>query len=98
MRLIRGGLAVACGGVILAGAASASTSGVSLTLVAYSTPKDAYAKIIPAFQNTAGGRGVGFTQSYGPSADQSRAVLNGLPADLVAFSLAPDLTRLIKPG
>jgi len=83
---------------VVVGAATAATSSTNLTLVAYSTPKDAYSKIIPAFQSTGAGHDVSFTQSYGPSADQSRSVLNGLPADVVAFSLASDMTRLIKPG
>ena len=39
-----------------------------------------------------------FTQSYGASGDQSRAVESGLPADYVAFSLETDMTRLVKAG
>ena len=86
------GLAVAaagCGG-------TASGSGDNLSLVAYSTPKEAYAALIPAFQKTPQGKGVTFSQSYGASGDQSRAVDNGLSADVVEFSLAPDVTRLVK--
>ena len=44
------------------------------------------------------GKGVAFSESYGASGDQSRAVEAGLPADVVAFSLAPDMTRLVKAG
>jgi sulfate/thiosulfate transport system substrate-binding protein len=79
---------------------SSSSSGGSakLSLVAYSTPKEAYADIIPAFDKTAAGKGVTFTQSYGASGDQSRAVAAGLPADVVAFSLSPDVNRLVKSG
>ena len=69
-----------------------------LTLVAYSTPKAAYDAIIPLFQATPAGQGVQFESSYGASGDQSRAVEAGLPADVVAFSLAPDITRLVKDG
>ena len=75
-----------------------STKDVKLTLVAYSTPREAYAKIIEAFQKTPAGRDVSFDQSYGASGEQSRAVEQGLPADVVAFSLAPDVTRLISKG
>jgi sulfate/thiosulfate-binding protein len=75
-----------------------STKDVKLTLVAYSTPREAYAKIIEAFQKTPAGRGVSFDQSYGASGEQSRAVEQGLPADVIAFSLAPDITRLISKG
>jgi sulfate transport system substrate-binding protein len=71
---------------------------VTLSLVAYSTPQAAYEKIIKAFQATDAGRDVRFTQSYGASGDQSRAVQNGLKADIVAFSLEPDITRLVTAG
>jgi len=82
----------------LAAAAGARSNGVSLNLVAYSTPREAYGKIIPLFQKTPAGQGVSFTQSYGASGDQSRAVLNGLKADIVALSLAPDVDQLVKAG
>jgi sulfate/thiosulfate transport system substrate-binding protein len=67
----------------------------TLSLVAYSTPKEAYEEIIPAFQKTEAGKDVKFSQSYGGSGEQSRAVLGGLPADVVAFSLAPDVDKLV---
>jgi sulfate transport system substrate-binding protein len=70
--------------------------GAKLSLVAYSTPQVVYDEAIPAFQKTSGGQGVSFTQSYGASGDQSRSVEGGLPADVVAFSLAPDMDRLVK--
>ena len=75
-----------------------SSGNKQLSLVAYSTPQSAYAKIIPAFQATPAGKGWTFTQSYGASGDQSRAVLAGLPADVVALSLAPDVTKLVSAG
>jgi len=82
--------------------APAATSGggkaktVTLSLVAYSTPQAAYEKIEAAFQKTPAGKNVKFTQSYGASGDQSRAVESGLPADYVAFSLDTDMERLVK--
>jgi sulfate/thiosulfate-binding protein len=79
-------------------AARSAKSGTQLALVAYSTPKEAYKKIIPAFQATSAGQGVSFTQSYGASGDQARAVVNGLPADVVELSLEPDITQLVKAG
>jgi sulfate/thiosulfate-binding protein len=88
-------LMLAAGIVVGAQAASAKTT---LSLVAYSTPKDAYAKIIPAFQGTSAGKDVSFNQSYGASGDQARAVGAGLSADLVALSLAPDVSTLVKKG
>jgi sulfate transport system substrate-binding protein len=86
---------------LTAGALTACTGGdtsansVTLSLVAYSTPQAAYGKIIKAFQATAAGKNVKFTQSYGASGDQSRAVAAGQKADIVAFSLAPDIDRLV---
>ncbi|MEA2156549.1 MAG: sulfate/thiosulfate transport system substrate-binding protein [Solirubrobacteraceae bacterium] len=89
------GLAVA-----LAGCGDSATSGgggsSKLSLVAYSTPKEAYEGIIPAFQKTPAGKGVTFSQSYGASGDQARAVIAGLPADVAALSLEPDITKLVK--
>ena len=70
----------------------------AVTLVAYTTPREAYEEIIPLFQATEAGQGVTFEESYGPSGDQSRLVEAGLPADLVAFALWPDVERLIEPG
>lgn len=77
---------------------SSSSSSSHLTLVAYSTPQGAYEKLIPAFTATAEGKGVSFSQSFGPSGEQSRSVANGLHADVVNFSLEPDVTRLVKAG
>jgi sulfate/thiosulfate-binding protein len=91
-------VAAGCGGPAEDGAAAADGSGGKLSLVAYSTPKEAYGELIPAFQKTAAGKGVSFTQSYGASGDQSRAVAAGLPADIVALSLAPDVDKLVEPG
>ena len=72
--------------------------GGQLTLVAYSTPEEAYKELIPAFNKTPEGEGVGFDQSYAASGEQSRAVEGGLPADVVEFSLEPDITRLVDAG
>ena len=78
------------------GGSAGSGASVQLALVAYSTPQGAYTKLIKAFQATAAGQNITFTQSYGASGDQSRAVAAGLKADIVNFSLAPDMTRLVK--
>jgi sulfate/thiosulfate-binding protein len=79
-------------------ASSGGGSGAKINLVAYSTPQEAYQALIPAVQKTAAGKGTSFSQSYGPSGDQSRAVAAGLPADVVALSLAPDVDKLVEPG
>ena len=79
-------------------AAPRRTAGVMLGFVAYSTPREAYGKLIPLFQKTPDGDGVSFTQSYGASGDQARAVKAGLKADIVALSLAPDVDELVRAG
>ncbi|MGZ5332453.1 MAG: extracellular solute-binding protein, partial [Solirubrobacterales bacterium] len=80
----------ACGG---------SDGGTSLDLVAYSTPQQAYEDgIEPAFTKTPDGKDVEFSNSFGSSGDQSRAVEGGQAADVVAFSLEPDVTRLVDAG
>jgi sulfate/thiosulfate-binding protein len=79
-------------------AACGGSSGDKVSLVAYSTPQEAYQEIIPAFQKTSAGKGSSFNQSYGASGDQERAVEAGLKADVVALSLAPDVDKLVKAG
>jgi sulfate/thiosulfate transport system substrate-binding protein len=105
--LLLGGLALiamlpaasGCGGQSSASEDSGGDgSGGKLTLVAYSTPEEAYKELIPAFNATPEGKGVSFSQSYASSGEQSRAVEGGLPADVVEFSLEPDMTRLVDAG
>ena len=90
--------ATGCGGTSEESSASADGGGGKLTLVAYSTPEEAYRELIPAFNKTPQGKGVSFEQSYASSGEQSRAVEGGLPADVVEFSLEPDMTRLVDAG
>lgn len=78
--------------------APAAEGGETLSLVAYSTPEVVYQEIIPDFQKTPEGEGVGFKTSFGASGEQSRAVESGLEADVVTFSLEPDVTRLVDAG
>jgi len=82
--------------LLLPALATGASKGTRLTLVAYSTPKDAYGQLISAFRKTPAGNGVSFSQSYGASGEQSRAVAAGLAADVVAFSLEPDVTSLVQ--
>jgi sulfate transport system substrate-binding protein len=88
---------IAALGLAACGSSSGGAS-KSVSLVAYSTPQGAFEKLIPAFQATAAGKGVSFSQSYGPSGEQSRSVANGLHADVVNFSLEPDVEKLVKAG
>lgn len=83
---------------LLAACQGSGQSESKLTLVAYSTPREAYEEIVPAFSKTDAGKGVAFDTSFGSSGEQSRAVEGGLPADVIALSLEPDITRLVKAG
>jgi sulfate/thiosulfate transport system substrate-binding protein len=86
-----------CGGSSSEGSAPTGAEGGNIRLVAYSTPREAYARLIELYRGGAGD-GVSFDQSYGSSGEQSRAVEAGLRADVVAFSLEPDMTRLVESG
>src|SRR5438105_9465865 len=90
-------LAAAAAGLVACGSSS-SGSNNHVALVAYSTPQKVYEQLIPAFTATPEGKGVSFSKSYGPSGEQSRAVVNGLHADVVNFSLDPDVEKLVKAG
>ena len=82
------------------GSSAAPDNGGSaeLSLVAFSVPKAANQAIEAAFAKTPEGAGTTWTESYGASGDQSRAVVSGLQADYVHFSLEGDITRLVKAG
>jgi sulfate/thiosulfate transport system substrate-binding protein len=89
--------AFAAGALVLASCGVGSGgSDQKVSLVAYSATQAAYEQITEAFQRTPQGANVAFTKSFGASGDQSRAVAAGLPADFVAFSLEPDMTRLVN--
>jgi sulfate/thiosulfate transport system substrate-binding protein len=99
--LVAGLMAVtACGGASdsISGDSKTDKGSKSLSLVAYSTPEVVYDEIEPEFQKTGAGEGVGFKSSFGASGEQSRAVEAGLKADVVSFSLEPDMTRLVDAG
>jgi sulfate transport system substrate-binding protein len=77
-----------------------------ITLVSYAVTKAAYEKIIPQFVakwKKEKGQDIIVRQSYGGSGSQTRAVIDGLEADVVALALALDTKKLeqaglIKPG
>jgi sulfate/thiosulfate transport system substrate-binding protein len=81
-----------------ASSSGGSGGGTQLALVGYSTPKKAYGALTDAFAKISAGEGVTFSQSFGASGSQSRAVDSGQPADVVAFSTTPDMTRLVDDG
>jgi sulfate transport system substrate-binding protein len=90
--------------LLLAGCSGDNTqseNNVQLTLAAYTTPREAYGEIIPAFQaywKDKTGQTVTFEESYLGSGAQSRAVAEGFEADIVALSLEADVIRLEEAG
>ncbi|WP_375430937.1 sulfate ABC transporter substrate-binding protein [uncultured Friedmanniella sp.] len=85
-------LLAACGG------GEAAAPGSELSLVAFSVPKPAYDDLQKDFADSADGKDVKWKSSYGASGDQARAVISGLPADYVGFSLSTDMTKLVDAG
>lgn len=82
-------------------AESQSPQEVTLTLVSYAVTQAAYEKIVPQFieyweEET--GQKVTIDQSYGGSGSQTRAVIDGLEADVVALALASDHYALQEAG
>ncbi len=78
---------------------SSSSGGAKLDVVGYSTPESVYQEVLePAFQKTSAGKGTSFSNSFGASGDQSRAVVAGQPAAVVHFSQAGDMERLVEEG
>jgi len=75
---------------------------IELTLVAYAIPKAAHDAIIPKFveqwKKDHGGQTVTFKQSYGGSGTQTRAIIDGLEADVAHLALAGDTNKLVKAG
>ncbi|MCB2180321.1 sulfate ABC transporter substrate-binding protein [bacterium] len=83
------------------GSNSEDETGVQLSLAAYTTPREAYGEIIPLFQTyweEQTGQVVTFEESYQGSGAQSRAVVEGFEADIVALSLEADVTRIENAG
>jgi sulfate transport system substrate-binding protein len=74
---------------------------VVLTLGAYTTPREAYAEIVPAFREsweTRTGRALEVRESYVGSGAQARAIVGGFDADVALLSLAPDIEVIRDAG
>jgi sulfate/thiosulfate transport system substrate-binding protein len=99
LALIAGVVAACHGGASdVVGGGGLANAHTSITLVAYSVPEPGWSKVIPAFNASDEGKGVQVITSYGASGDQSRGVVDGKPADVVNFSVEPDISRLVKAG
>src|SRR5687768_14025729 len=84
----------ACG----SNAGAAGGSSKQLNLVGFAVIKSAYDELGTSFAKTEAGKGVTFKASYGASGAQSRAVIAGQKADLVALSLSPDVKNIADAG
>jgi sulfate/thiosulfate transport system substrate-binding protein len=102
-------IALAAAAVLLAACGSDQAAGTketpsvrTLTLGAYTTPREVYGReIIPAFQRhwkERTGQEVKFQESYLGSGAQARAVIGGFEADVVALSLEPDVQKIAEAG
>jgi sulfate/thiosulfate transport system substrate-binding protein len=88
-------MASGCGG----DDSATGSSGGKLDIVGYSTPEAVYEEALePGFEATAAGADVGFSNSFGASGDQSRAVEAGQPASIVHFAQAGDMSRVVESG
>jgi len=84
--------------LVLGSTPAGAQTGGSVNLVAYSTPKPAYSVLANDFAKTSAGSGVTVSPSFGPSGTQATSVASGLPADVVNFSLEPDMAKVVKAG
>jgi sulfate/thiosulfate transport system substrate-binding protein len=95
--LLMGLTAAGCGGSD--DATGSDSGGANLDVVGYSTPEAVYTEALePAFEESSKGSGVSFSNSFGASGDQSRAVAAGQPASVVHFAQAGDMERLVEEG
>jgi sulfate/thiosulfate transport system substrate-binding protein len=84
-----------------ASSASAKKQDVRLTLVSFVVTKAAHEAIIPKFKEQwkkEHSQNVSFKTSYGGSGSQTRAVIDGLEADIVHLALALDTQKIEKAG
>jgi sulfate transport system substrate-binding protein len=99
LALLAAALIAGCGGSDDSATAGGASGGGSVDVVGYSTPEGVYEEgLEPGFEATSAGAGVSFSNSFGASGDQSRAVVAGQPAGLVHFSQGGDMERLVEEG
>jgi sulfate/thiosulfate transport system substrate-binding protein len=88
--------------IVACGSPFAKSNDIELILVGYAVPKIAHNAIIPKFveqwQRDHNGQKVIFKKSYGGSGSQTRAVVDGLDADVVHLAIGADLDKLVKEG
>jgi sulfate/thiosulfate transport system substrate-binding protein len=92
------GIAIAFLPISLLATNSQAATPQTVSVVGYSIVSKAYTALETAFSHTAAGQGVTFTNSFGASTTQAEDVVAGQAADVVNFSLQPDLALLINAG
>ena len=114
-RLPRALVAVALGAGLLGGCSPVSQKGADskagggpqqLLLVSYAVTKAPYDKILPLFEadwKARTGQALTVRVSYGPSGVQTRAIIDGIEADVATLALAGDVEKLqeaqlVQPG
>jgi sulfate/thiosulfate transport system substrate-binding protein len=91
--------AAGCGGGDDSATGSDSSGGGQIDVVGYSTPEAVYEEALePGFEAIPEGEGVSFSNSFGASGDQSRAVEAGQPASVVHFAQGGDMIRVVESG
>src|SRR3954469_23372021 len=98
IRLAAGVLAMAFG---LIGCSSGPASEVTLLNASYDPTRELYEDINVAFVRhwkATTGQVVRISQSHGGSGRQARAVIDGLPADVVTLALAGDIDAIAEQG
>jgi sulfate/thiosulfate-binding protein len=87
--------------VMLSGCGKGSTSEVTLLNASYDPTRELYEDINVAFAKhwkETTGQDVRISQSHGGSGRQARAVIDGLPADVVTLALAGDIDKIASHG
>ncbi|PMB04143.1 sulfate-binding protein [Fischerella thermalis CCMEE 5205] len=82
-------------------AAGNNKQDVEITLVSFAVTRAAYDTILPKFVEKwkqEHNQNVSFNSSYGGSGSQTRAVIDGLEADIVHLALALDTQKIEKAG
>ncbi len=97
-RLRAAGLTGAALAISASFAPAAGAASRTVNLVAYSTPAAAYTALAKAFSASPAGHDITIAGSYGASGTQAKNVVAGQPADVVNFSLEPDMQTLVQAG
>jgi sulfate/thiosulfate-binding protein len=94
-------LLAACGGSSSDDAASGAGASVTLLNVSYDPTRELYRDLNAEFSaewQKSNGQHVTIKQSHGGSGSQARAVIDGLPADVVTLALAYDIDSIQRKG